>query len=174
MKLPERLVGIAISADGRPAGSGLPSLDERGAASAWRQELGPGPYLVRFEDRVAEPDLDHVQRLARLGEVWLDCAMDGVDGALDLLVAGASRLVVWGPGDGLLEAVGDSAVLGWDGAGASSLALDEARRLEVPVLALAPAGEPEGVALYQAPALPWTGPVEVVRTGVVADDGEDE
>ncbi|MEK6975702.1 MAG: hypothetical protein AABY18_05095 [Candidatus Thermoplasmatota archaeon] len=172
MKLPAKLVGLAIGPDGRPIGLDLPSLDARGAADAWRAQLGPGPFYVRFEDRGAEPSLDRVQRLARLGEVWLDCAIDGIDGALDLLIAGASRLVLWGEDGDLLEAVGDSAVVGWDGAGPLQAAIDAAKPHEVPILALAQSPDTSDPGLYQAPSRPWRGAFDVLHVGPLGDDGD--
>lgn len=179
MKLPARLLGIQIGADGRPIGLDLPSLDSRGAAEAWRLALGPGPYYARFADRAAEPPLDQVQRLGRLGEVWLDCAVDGVDGALDLLIAGAARLVLWGDDPDLLEAVGDSAVVGWDGVAPLQSAIDAAKGHLVPILASAPLPESDDPGLYQAPPGPWTGIFEVPHVGPLGDDedgdaGDDE
>lgn len=173
MKLPEKLLGLAIGADGRPIGLDLPSLDARGAAEAWRLALGPGPYYARFEDRSAEPSLDRIQRLGRLGEVWVDCPIDDVDGALDLLIAGSSRLVLWGDDPDLLEAVGDSAVVGWDGATPLQSAIDAAKPHLVPILAAAPAPESTDPGLYQAPPRPWSGIFHVQHVGPVGDD-EDE
>lgn len=173
MKLPERLLGLAIGADGHPIGLDLPSLDARGAAEAWRLALGPGPYYVRFEDRTVEPSLDRVQRLGRLGEVWLDCPMADVDDALDLLVAGASRLVLWGDDPDLLEAVGDSAVVGWDGSVPLQAAIDAAKPHMVPILASVPVAESDDPGLYQAPPRPWTGIFHVEHVGTVGDDEDD-
>lgn len=173
-QLPERLVGVVVGRDGHAKGLDLPSLDERGAAEAWRHALGRGPYYLRFEDRLVEPALAQVQRASRLGEVWLDCAVDGVDGALDLLIAGASRLVLWGDDPELVEAVGDAAVIGWDGGVPLADAVALAKPHEVPVLATAPLPERVGPGLYQAPPAPWTGRFEVAYASEPPADDEAE
>lgn len=176
-KLPERLLGVLVGRDGRPKGLDLPSLDDRGAAEAWRLALGPGPYFVRFEDRANEPPLSQVQRVSRLGEVWLDCAIDGIDGALELLIAGASRLVVWGDDPELLDGVSDSAVVGWDGRQPLEVAVKDAEPHEVPIVAAVPVPHRDDLdaGLYQLPPQPWTGIVQVQHIGApVPDHGEDE
>lgn len=164
MKLPERLVGVVVEADGRPRGLALPSLDERGAADAWRAALGKGPYYVQFAARDTPADLGRVQRLARLGEVWLDCALPGPDVALDLLIAGAARLVVWEDGD-LLETIGDSAVRGWDARVPLEQAIAAAKAHDLPILATQPLPSREDPGLYQAPPGPWSGRFEVTYVG---------
>lgn len=124
MALPERVPGFVVEG-GRAVGHDLPSLDSREVLGPWRAALGPrGPLFVRLEadDPAA---IAHVQRLSRLGELWLDTPLRSVEDALDLLVAGAARLVVpfagpaTEPGDGdeegMLEAVGPSAIVVWDG-----------------------------------------------------------
>lgn len=179
MKLPERLAGLVVASDGRPLGLDLPSLDERGAADAWRAALGPGPYYVRFAERRREPSVERVQRVARLGEVWLDCPIPDVDVALDLLIAGAARLVLWGDDADLLEAVSDSAVVGWDGTRPLDDAIAAAKAHLAPILATAPLPSTEDPGLYQAPSPPWTGPFEVRHVGdtanlAPADDADPE
>ena len=173
-KLPETLVGLVVGSDGRPVGLALPSLDERGAAEVWRRELGPGPYYLRFTDRLLEPPLERIQRASRLGETWVDCAIDGVDGALDLLIAGASRLVLWGDDPDLVEAVGDSAVIGWDGRGPLADAVAAAKPHEVPILATAPLPHQDDPGLYQAPPAPWSGRFAVQHVGKPLEDGDGE
>lgn len=173
-KLPERLVGVVVGRDGRPVGLDLPSLDERGAAEAWSRALGKGPYYLRFADRAREPPLAQVQRASRLGEVWLDCAIDGVDGALDLLIAGAARLVVWGSDADLLAAVADSAVVGWDGGVPIAEAIAAAGPHEVPIVATAPLPRHDDPGLYQAPPGPWSGRFEVQLVGKPLDDEDGE
>lgn len=170
MRLPERLVGLALDLDGKPIGGELPPLQERGATEAWRRALGKGPYYVRFEERTREPDLDQVQRLARLGEVWLDCAIHDVEGALDILVAGAAKLVLWNPSDELLQAIDDSAVLGWDGDGDLAQVLAAADALQVPVLALAPLPPSDRPRRYQAPPRPWVGAFPLLYVGTPIED----
>lgn len=174
MKLPERLVGLVIAADGHPVGVPLPSLDERGAMEAWRKELGPGPYYVRFADRHSEASLDRVQRLARLGEVWLDCPIPHVDAALDLLVAGAARLVLRGDDAELLEAVGDSAVVAWDGHAPLDAAIALAKPHDIPILASATLPATDDPGLYQAPPGPWTQPFVVRYVGDASQLADDE
>lgn len=164
MKLPERLVGVVVEPDGRPRGLDLPSLDERGAADAWRAALGKGPYYVHFANRAVAADLARVQRLARLGEVWLDCNLQSSDVALDLLIAGAARLVVWQDGD-LLDAIGDSAVFGWDDRMPLDQAIAAAKLHDLPILAKQPLPTREDPGLYQAPPPPWTGRFEVAYVG---------
>lgn len=171
MRLPERVVGVAVR-DGRAVGLDLPSLDARGAAPAWREALGPGPYYVRFEDRAGEPPLGQVQRLALLGEVWLDAPVHDVDAALELLIAGASRLVLWDHAGDLLAAIGDSAVVGWDGSVPLATAVEAAKPHLAPVVALAPATDTTDPGLYQAPPQPWTGPFEVLHVGPIGDDAD--
>ncbi len=172
MKLPERLVGVAVAPDGHPVGLDLPSLDVRGAAVAWKAALGKGPYFVHLTDRQREPDLDHLQRLGRLGEVWLDAPIADADQALDLLVAGASRLVVPGRDADLLDSVGDSAVVAWDGSWPLEAAIVAAALHEVPILALAPLPPNDDPGLFQAPPRPWSGAFEVQLANPGAgDDG---
>ncbi len=173
-RLPGRLVGVVVGRDGRAKGLDLPGLDERGAADAWGRLLGPGPFYLRFEDRASEPPLARVQRASRLGEVWVDCPIDGVDGALDLLIAGAARLVVWGGDLELVEAVGDSAVVGWDGQEPLADAVGRAKPHAAPVLALAPLPHRDDPGLYQAPPGPWTGRFDVEHVGAPLDDADDE
>lgn len=171
--LPATLAGLLVGRDGRPVGLDLPSLDVRGAAEAWRGALGRGPFYVRFEDRDAVPDVARVQRLARLGEVWLDGPLKDVDVALDLLIAGASRLVVWSDDPDLLDAVGDSAVLGWDGSRTLDQVVAAAAPHAAPILATAPLPRHDDPGLYQAPPAPWSGRFEVPLVGTT-DDGDGE
>lgn len=174
MKLPQSLVGVVVETDGRPRGLALPSLDERSAAEAWRAALGPGPYYVSFADRQQTPDLARVQRLARLGDVWLDGHLDGAEAALDLLIAGAGRLVVWGDAD-LLESIADSAVVGWDGRSPFEDAVVAAKAHAVPILATHPVPRDREPGLYQAPTGPWTGRFDVRYIGTEpAGDGQAE
>lgn len=171
--LPPILTGLLVGRDGRPVGLDLPSLDVRGAAQAWRAALGRGPFYVRLEDRDAVPDVARVQRLARLGEVWLDAPLRDVDVALDLLIAGASRLVVWADDADLLEAVGDSAVLGWDGSRPLQDVVAAAAPLDAPIVATAPLPHQGDPGLYQAPPQPWSGRFDVQLVGTAYDgDGE--
>lgn len=176
MKLPERLVGVVVEHDGQPRGLALPSLDERGAAEAWRLALGKGPYYVHFADRVGTPDLARVQRLARLGEVWLDCHLPGPDAALDCLIAGAARLVVWDDAD-LLDAIGDSAVLGWEDRVPLQQAIEAAKAHDLPILATRPLPSRDDPGLYQAPSRPWTSPFVVAYVGnpdnLAPEEGQD-
>lgn len=158
-------------------GLDLPPLDQRGAATTWKAALGKGPYYVHIAERDAGIDLDQVQRLARLGEVWLDAPLASADAALELLIAGAARLVVWDD-DELLEAVADSAVVGWDGAAPLEQAITRAAAHEVPILAVAPLPHTGDPGLYQAPPRPWSGAFEVRYVGKplpeeAADDDED-
>lgn len=172
VKLPERLVGVVVAPDGHPVGLNLPSLDERGAAVAWKATLGKGPYFVHLTERQREPDLDHLQRLARLGEVWLDAPITDADQALDLLVAGAARLVVPGRDADLLDTVGDSAVVAWDGTWPIEDAIAAAAQHEVPILATAPLPPNEDPGLFQAPPRPWSGAFEVQLVNPGANDEE--
>lgn len=116
MALPERVPGFVVEA-GRAVGRDLPSLDGRESLGPWRAALGvKGPLFVR----ITGDDLDilaHVRRLASVGELWLEVPLPNVDDALDLLVAGAARLVVPAAGADaeMLEAVGPSALIAWDG-----------------------------------------------------------
>lgn len=172
-RLPARLTGLAVAADGRPVGLDLPSLDARGAAEAWRAALGPGPFYVRFEDRGGEAAVGRVQRLSRLGEVWLDAPVGDVDAALDLLIAGAARLVLWGDDAQLLEAVGDSAVVGWDGGVPLERAVAAAGPHEAPILATAPVpAEPAPASTEAAPAPAEPAPVSAEP--VAATPGPDQ
>lgn len=171
MQLPQRLVGLAL-VGGRPAGLDLPALDQRGAATAWRAVLGKGPYYVHLAERDQEPDLDQIQRLTRLGEVWLDAPLASPDAALELLIAGAARLVVPVGDSELLDAVGDSAVVAWDGHVALQQAIEAAAALQVPILATAPLPTHDDPGLYQAPPRPWRGAFEVRYVGTpLPDDG---
>lgn len=176
MKLPERLVGVAVAPDGHPVGLELPSLDERGAGVAWKAALGKGPYFVHLTERQREPNLDHLQRLARLGEVWLDAPLADADQALDLLVAGASRLVVRGRDVDLLDIVGESAVVAWDGSWPIEEAIAAAGQHEVPILATAPLPPNDDPGLFQAPPRPWSGAFQVhlVNPGANDEQGDAE
>lgn len=171
MQLPERLVGLTLVA-GRPVGIDLPALDQRGAATAWKTALGKGPYYVHFSERTQEPDLDQVQRLARLGEVWLDAPLLSPDAALELLIAGAARLVVPVTQEELLEAVGDSAVVHWDGSVPFTQAITAAAAHEVPILATAPLPPTDDPGVYQAPPRPWSGAFSVLYVGTPLPDDE--
>lgn len=172
-RLPERLVGIVVAPDGRPVGLDLPSLDVRGAAEAWRAVLGRGPYFVHFADRAVVPDVARVQRLARLGEVWLDGALQDVDAGLDLLIAGAARLVVIGTDAELLDAIGDSAVVAWNGSRPLEDAIAAAAPYHAPILAMVAAPRQDVPGLYQAPPAPWNGRFEVLFVGTPADEDEE-
>src|SRR5688572_8036099 len=116
MALPERIPGFVVEA-GRAVGHDLPSLDARDPLGPWKEALGKrGPFFVRI--RADDPAVvAHVQRLSRLGELWLDTPLQGVEDAFDLLVAGAHRLLVpTADRDAdLLEAVGPSALVDWNG-----------------------------------------------------------
>ena len=145
MELPDRVPGFVVAA-GRAIGHDLPSLDAREIVGPWRDAIGGrGPFLVRLgaDDAAA---IAHVQRLARVGELWLDTPLRSVDDALDLVVAGASRLVVPSADrdPDLLEAVGPSALIGWDGVTPWDQVQASALEHGVPVLAGVP--PPEGAA----------------------------
>jgi hypothetical protein len=137
--LPDRVPGFVIAA-GRAVGHDLPSLDARDIVAPWRQAIGGrGPFLVRLpgDDPAA---IAHVQRLARVGELWLDTPLRSVDDALDLVVAGASRLVVAmdDADPELLAAVGPSALIQWDGQTPWEVVQSAALEHGVPVLAGVP------------------------------------
>lgn len=130
---------------GRAVGHDLPSLDVRQSLAPWSTAIGGrGPFFVRLQG--ADPAaIAHVQRLARLGELWLEAPVPSVDEALDLVVAGAARLAApMGGADDLVEALGPSALIDWDGrlpwADVEAAALGHG----VPVLARRP--PPEGAA----------------------------
>jgi hypothetical protein len=113
--LPERVPGFVVEA-GRAVGHDLPSLDVRQSLAPWSTVIGGrGPFFVRLQG--ADPAaIAHVQRLARLGDLWLEAPLPSVDEALDLVVAGATRLVVpMGGDDDLVEALGPAALIDWDG-----------------------------------------------------------
>ena len=116
MAQPDRVPGFIVEA-GRAVGHDLPSLDGRESLVPWRTAIGGrGPFFVRITE--ADPAVvAHVQRLSRVGELWLETPLLNVDDALDLVVAGATRLVVPTANldADLLEAVGPSALIAWDG-----------------------------------------------------------
>lgn len=145
MALPERVPGFVVEA-GRAVGRDLPSLDGRESLAPWRSAVGGrGPLFVR----IAGDDLDvlaHVRRLASVGELWLETRLASVDDALDLLVSGATRLVVplAGSDPEMIEAVGPSALLAWDGRSPWPEAQEAALAHGAPVIAgVAP---PDGAA----------------------------
>jgi hypothetical protein len=113
---PDRVPGFIVEG-GRAIGHDLPSVDGRESLVPWRTAIGGrGPFFVR----IAADDpavVKHVQRLSRVGELWLETPLGSIDDALDLVVAGASRLAVpTADRDAdLLEAVGPSALIAWDG-----------------------------------------------------------
>ncbi|HUR24586.1 MAG TPA: hypothetical protein VM327_01040 [Candidatus Thermoplasmatota archaeon] len=116
MGLPERVPGFVVAA-GRAIGRDLPALDARDVLRPWREAIGGrGPFFVRLEAG-APAAIAHIQRLSRIGELWLDARVDSVEEALDLVIAGASRLVVptADRDPDLLDAVGPSALIEWDG-----------------------------------------------------------
>ncbi len=154
MELPQRLRGLRI-VDGKLPGAGLPGLDERHALQEWRGKIGAPPFFVRFEDGRDAP-LDEVQRLSRLGELWVDPGAVTADDAMDLAVAGARRIVVWTGAEGLaevVEAMPESVLLGWDvarpGCGSLSAAIALAQQYSLPILIAArPLTPVEGVDAY--------------------------
>ena len=136
MALPERLTGFVVEA-GRAVGHDLPAVDTRESLLPWREAIGG---KVPFFARIHGSDLDvlaHVRRLSTVGELWLEAPLGGVDHAIDLLVAGAHRLVVpIGEADAeLLEAVGPSVLVGWDGERPWGEAQAAALAHDAPVLA---------------------------------------
>jgi hypothetical protein len=137
--LPERLTGFVVEA-GRAVGQDLPAVDARESLLPWRDAIGgKRPFFARIHGS----DLDvlaQVRRLSTVGELWLEAPLGGVDHAIDLLVAGAHRLVVpIGEADAeLLEAVGPSVLVGWDGATPWAEAQAAALAHEAPVLASHP------------------------------------
>ncbi|MHB1262309.1 MAG: hypothetical protein ACYC2H_11410, partial [Thermoplasmatota archaeon] len=145
MALPESVPGFLVEA-GRVVGRNLPSLDGRESLGPWRAAVGrKGPLFVR----ITGDDLDvlaHVRRLASVGELWLEAPLPSVDDALDLLVAGAARLVVplAGADPEMLEAVGPSALIAWDGEAPWPAAQEAALVHGAVVLARVP--PPEGAA----------------------------
>jgi hypothetical protein len=134
--LPERLTGFVVEA-GRAVGRDLPAVDARDSLLPWRDAIGgKAPFFAR----VHGSDLDvlaQVRRLSTLGELWLETPLGSIDHAIDLLVAGAHRLVVpVGQADAeLLEAVGPSVLVGWDGATPWAEAQAAALAHDAPVLA---------------------------------------
>lgn len=133
-----RLAGVVLQ-DGRAVGTDLPPLDRPEILAPWRAALGRGGLYVRCLDRAVPLPTAQVQRLARVGELWLDGALPPPDEVLDVLVAGVHRFVVW-PGeaddlDEVLTELGDAAALGWS----DEAAWPEAKRLAllhgIPVMA---------------------------------------
>jgi hypothetical protein len=134
--LPERVPGFVVAA-GRAVGHDLPSLDVRESLAPWREAIGGrGPFFVRLQadDPAA---VAHVRRLAWIGELWLEAPLGSVEDALDLVVAGATRLVVptLDRDPEMLDAIGPSSLIAWDGTGpwadVQAAALDH----DVPVVA---------------------------------------
>lgn len=132
-----KLAGVLLQ-DGHAAGTDLPSLDQAEILAPWRAALGRGALYVRCVDRAVGLPTEQVQRLARVGELWLDAALPPPDELLDVLVAGVHRFVVW-PGEvddleEVLADLADAAALGWSDASA----WEEAKRLAhlhgIPVL----------------------------------------
>lgn len=184
LRLPERLTAVSLEG-GRPQGVALPALGDREVVAAWRSTLGSGPLYVRCLDRRAPLPVAQVQRLARVGELWLDCAVPDDEAGFELMVAGAHRLVLW-PAEASaidrLDSLGDSAVLGWDGATDWPALVELALAHGVPVLCAADPGAPApGLDLYRVD-LAASGPsvatriqsAEPVEVEDPAGDDEDE
>ena len=143
--LPDRVPAFVVAA-GRAVGHDLPTLEFRQNLLPWRGAIGgKGPFFVRLEaDELSA--LDQVRRLSTVGELWLEAPLRDVDAALDLLVAGAARLVVpMTHGDAeMVDAVGPSAIIAWDGQVPWAEVQAAALAHEVPVLARS--APPEGAA----------------------------
>jgi hypothetical protein len=164
--MPDRLTGVRLR-DGRAVGLDLPALGEREIVPAWRSALGTGPLYVRCDDRSRGLPIAQAQRLARIGELWLDAPLPDHDLAFELLVAGVHRLVVW-PGEcdvaSRLDELGDSLALGWDGSTAWDQLTALATQHAVPVLCAAQSTSPApGLDLYRVD-LAATGRFSVERT----------
>jgi hypothetical protein len=134
--LPERVPGFVVEA-GRAAGHDLPALDVRESLAPWREAIGgKGPFFVRIQaDDLAV--IAQVRRISSVGELWLEAPLGSIDHALDLLVAGAARLVVpiAAEDSEMLEAIGPSALVAWDGRSPWPAAQAAALEHGVPVLA---------------------------------------
>lgn len=166
LRMPERLTAVRLT-NGRAEGLQLPALSDREVVTAWRKAIRRGPLYVRCTDRVVPLPIEHIQRLARLGELWLDGAVPDPEAGLDLLVAGAHRIVVWlgesTESTELLETFGDSAVVGWDGTTPWLDVVAQATMLGVPVVCAAePPGPMPPVHVYRID-LTASGASEVVR-----------
>jgi hypothetical protein len=167
VRLPDE-VPVFVLRGGRAEGRALPAIEPGASLAAWRAVVTGGPFLVRTEATGASR-LALVRRLATVGEVWLDADAGSVGEALDLLVAGASRLRVH-PGDAdLVYAVGPSCLLVWTGEDAwdavQALALEQAS----PVLAEAevPPGAACDAFRFEA------GRLVRIASAPATEDGED-
>lgn len=162
----ERLAGIVLR-DGQALGTSLPALSEREIVGAWRAELGRAGLYVRCADRTRPVPTSYIQRLARVGELWLDGPLPPPDELLESLVAGVHRFVVW-PGevddlDDVLAELGDAAALGWSGESPCSDAMRLALQHGIPVIATLepePSVDRHGVDVYRMD-IPTAGRFEV-------------
>lgn len=170
MRTPDSFGGLVVSG-GRPVGTQLAPLAERESLRPWRDLVPRGPLLVRT-DAAGSAAISEAGRLGRLGELWLDAPGIAVDEALDLLIAGASRIVLWhGRADAdLVEAVGLSAVIGWDGTTPWEAARDAALAHDVPVLASADVPAEPGVEAFRLEAGPEPWRLAVRRVSEPAAD----
>lgn len=164
----QRLNGVVLD-QGRAVGLALPPLSDKEILGPWRGLLGRGALYVRCVDRHEPLPVAQLQRLARVGELWLDGPLPAPDELLDHLVSGVHRFVVWlgevdDPEEVLAE-LGDAAALGWSGASPWEDAVRLAKLHAVPVIATAdppPAGGQDlaGLEVYRT-EIPGSGRFEV-------------
>jgi hypothetical protein len=155
VRVPDAFGGLVVSA-GRPVGTRLAPLADRESLVEWRALVPRGPLLVR-SDAEGPGAVREAGRLGRLGELWMDVPRLQAEEALEVLIAGAARLVLWhGRADAdLVDVVGASAVIGWDGATPWADAAAVAAAHDVPVLASAqPPSEPGPVEVFRVEAGP--------------------
>lgn len=91
--LPDHVAGFAVQ-DGQVAGEpGLPAMADADMIDGMRRWLADldDPYYVRFDEQGLP--LDTIQRLARLGELWVDAGPEDMGDVLDLAFSGSARVV---------------------------------------------------------------------------------
>lgn len=136
---------MVVLRGGRAVGRTLAPIESGTSLADWRRALGRAPFLLRT-DAEGSARLAQVRRLATVGAVWLDAEVGHVDEALDLLVSGAARLRVDPANHELVEAVGPSCLLAWDGRGPWDAVQAMALEHHSPVLVRAGAEVPAGAA----------------------------
>jgi phosphoribosylformimino-5-aminoimidazole carboxamide ribotide isomerase len=78
------------------AGVDIPPGNAVALATAYRERLGLDDMYVADLDAIesGEPQRAMVRRLADISPIWLDAGINSLDGALDAIAAGATRLIV--------------------------------------------------------------------------------
>lgn len=181
--LPDEMAGFVVHGGSIDTGARTLELADPDLVADLREWLGgeSDPYYVRFEGRGLP--LDAVQRLSRLGELWVDAGPEDMGDVLDLAFSGAGRVVCdvgVVPDDDLEDtfAATDGGIVLAVAPAAKDRLGDAASWAEehgVPLLArdgVALRGIPDTVHVYQATGGP--GPAAVLRKVAGPVEGGDD